>query len=269
MHIPILLYHSISDRASPAFRQWAVAPSRFGEHIAYLTEAGYTALTLGELVQGLDMPSKLPAKPVVVTFDDGFADFASEAVPVLQRYRCSATLYICTGYVGQTSRWLLAEGEGNRPMMSWDEISTLPAAGIECGAHTQTHPQLDTLRLGAAREEIVRSKATLEDRLGRPVESFAYPHGYHGPRVRELVRQAGYTSACAVKHAMSSTGDDRFALARIIVGADVDTAGLSRLLAGEGLRALGSGERLTTVGWRVYRRTRAALAARKSVRHEI
>jgi len=253
--IPFLLYHSISDSATPGFRPWAVAPARFDEHIAFLRESGYTPLTVTETIRVFDGAAPLPEKPVVVTFDDGFADFADHAVPVLMRYAFKATLYICTGHVGGTSRWLADQGEGNRRMLSWEQVEALPDAGVECGAHTVTHPQLDTLRLDAARQEIQRSRCTLEDRLGRRVESFAYPHGYHGPRVRALVPAAGYTSACAVKHAMSSSGDDRFALARIIVHADTDVARLSRLLAGEGLRQTRSRERLATVGWRVARRS--------------
>ena len=164
----------------------------------------------------------LPARPIVVTFDDGFADFYDDAWPVLKRYEIPATLYVTTGYVGSTSRWLTPEGEGQRPMMSWEQIVELDRKGIEMGAHTFTHPQLDTLSSSQAWDEISQSKWQLEEQLAHSVASFAYPHGYYSNHVRNLVRQAGFSSACAVKHALSDTSDDRFALARVIITNEID-----------------------------------------------
>jgi peptidoglycan/xylan/chitin deacetylase (PgdA/CDA1 family) len=126
---------------------------------------------------------------------------------------------------------------------------------VECGAHSHSHPQLDTLSPVAARDEIVRSKTILENHLGRQVSTFSYPYGYYSSTVRQIVQQAGYSSACAVKHAMSAITDDRFALARIIVEADTDVESLGRLLAGEGLRVAPIRERVQTKGWRLVRRS--------------
>jgi peptidoglycan/xylan/chitin deacetylase (PgdA/CDA1 family) len=259
--IPILMYHSISppESASPRFRRWVVSPDNFAAHMEYLTrEKSYSPLTVSQLVDSVRAGS-LPRRPVVVTFDDGFADFHTHAVPTLVRYALPVTVYICTGFVGDTSRWLWREDEASRPMMTWSQIAELPAAGIECGAHTATHPQLDTLPRRAAEDEIRGSKATLEDHLGATVASFAYPHGYYSPVVRRMVGDAGYQSACGVKHAMSSTGDDPFALARIIVSADVDVPQLAALLRGQNLPVAPFPEPMRTTGWRVVRRTRARL----------
>jgi peptidoglycan/xylan/chitin deacetylase (PgdA/CDA1 family) len=256
VRIPILLYHSISNEASSSFNPWTVSPSRFDEHVKFLREEGYTSLTVTELVNRLDDVARLPEKPVVVTFDDGFADFAESAIPVLTRYSFSSTLYVVTGYVGATSAWLRSQGEGNRPMLTWEQIKELPAAGVECGAHTHSHLQLDTLRDSDANDQIVWSRRELENRLGRSVDSFAYPHGYHRRVNRSQVQEAGYTSACAVKHAMSSLSDDHFALARIIVTSDTTVQRLAQYLEGVGLRKIARRERFATVGWRVYRRAR-------------
>jgi peptidoglycan/xylan/chitin deacetylase (PgdA/CDA1 family) len=268
MIVPILMYHSISTSASSKFLPWTITPTRFAEQLAFLREQGYTALTVSDFAGLLaGGQATAPERPVVITFDDGFADFAECAVPLLAANQMRATIYIVTSTVGGTSRWLAAEGEGQRPMLSWDEIAALPASVVEIGAHSHTHPQLDTLSLTAADREIRTSKAILEDHLGREISSFAYPHGYHGPQVRRMVQDAGFSSACAVKHAMSSLQDDRFALSRIIVYRDQTIERFTSLLSGETLRVAPQGERIQTVLWRVVRRT--LLRARGAERERI
>ncbi len=256
--IPILLYHSISEHASPRFAPWAVRPALFESHLRHLRENGYTPVTVSQLTH-LTAEARLPERPVVLTFDDGFADFYTDALPLLERYACPATLYITTDYVGQTSRWLAAEGEGNRPLLGWPQIGELAERGVECGAHTRTHPQLDTLSLEAAKAEIAGSKRALEARLGASVSSFAYPHGYHSPALKALVQDLGFTSACAVKHALSASHDDPFALARLIVFADTDLKTFRSLLRGDDLRVAPHGETWRTKGWRALRRAARVL----------
>ncbi len=257
--VPILLYHSISEHTSPRFAPWAVSPALFASHLRHLRENGYTPLSVSQLAH-LIAGARLPERPVAITFDDGFADFYTDALPLLERYDCPATLYITTDYVGQTSRWLAAEGEGDRPMLSWQQISELPGRGVECGAHTRTHPQLDTLSWGDAKAEIAGSKGALEAHLGA-ISSFAYPHGYHSPALKALVQNLGFTSACAVKHALSAPHDDPFALARLIVFADADLATFGALLRGDDLRVAPRGEAWRTKGWRLVRRAKRVLSA--------
>ena len=229
--VPILMYHSISRHATPQFRPFVVSPESFAEQMAYLHRHGYTPLTVTQLVGAMARgATALPEQPVVLTFDDGFADFYTEALPRLQRYGFPATLYVTTGYVGGTSRWLQREGEAARQMLTWEQLAEIDACGIECGGHTHRHPQLDTLSSAAARGEIVHCKALLEDHLGRRVSSFAYPHGCHSATTKRLVREAGYTSACAVSYAMSSETADPFALVRLIVTADTNEEALAQLL---------------------------------------
>jgi peptidoglycan/xylan/chitin deacetylase (PgdA/CDA1 family) len=255
--IPVLMYHSVAERVAPGFRRWSVRPDLFSAQLAYLHDHHYTPITVTELAAAVAAGGRgLPEQPVGITFDDGLADFYTDAWPILRRNSCPATMYIVTGYVGAASRWLEADGEGARPMMSWSQISEVCASGIECGAHSHSHPQLDTLPVAAARDEIVRSKKVLEDALGRSVPSFAYPHGYHSPAVRRLVQEAGYSSACGVKHAMSALNDDPYALARIIVSNDVDVDAFGRLIEGRGL-PVAPRERLKTKMWRWYRRSAA------------
>lgn len=193
----------------------------------------------------------LPQKPIVLTFDDGFADFYTDGFPLLRKYGFSATLYVTTAFVGETSLWLKKEKETSRKMLNWEQLSEVHAYGIECGAHSHTHPELDSLPSPAARDEILRSKIILEEQLG-PVNSFAYPFGYFSPRIGRLVREAGYSSACAVKYASSSMDDDPFALPRFIVPA---AGGLDRFrqLLGGGLAVSQAYLRARFLSWQLFR----------------
>jgi peptidoglycan/xylan/chitin deacetylase (PgdA/CDA1 family) len=258
--IPILLYHSISAQASPRFRPWTVAPGVFAEHMQLLADLGYEAVTVSRLGRALEGVSPVPTRPVAVTFDDGYADFHDAALPALDAHRFTATLYVTTGHVGGTAQWLAQDDEADRRMLDWAQLHEIAAKGIEVGAHSHTHPRLDELRSADSLAEIRDSRRILEDRLQRPVTSFAYPHGYHGPRVRQQVIDAGFATAAAVKNAMSSLADDRFALARIVVAHGTSTDDLRRLLQGVSLEQAPTPTRLRTVGWRIFRRGRARAA---------
>src|SRR5579859_6674544 len=174
-NIPILMYHSIALVNNAKFRPFAVPPKNFAAQMAYLHQHGYTPVTVTQLLQicaGHAEPDKQqPERPVVLTFDDGFADFFTNVLPVLQQYGFRATLYISTAFVGQTSYWLRREGEHTRTMLTWEQIREIHNAGIECGGHTHQHVQLDTLPLSRANEEIGRCKHLLEQHLGQSVQS--------------------------------------------------------------------------------------------------
>ena|SRR5437763_9299065 len=230
-HIPILVYHSISRSANPKFKQLTVSPALFAAQMDFLHQHAYTPINAIQLIHGLTGKTALPRRPVAITFDDGFADFYQHALPVLSRCKFTATLYITTGFVGNTSRWMQREGETERPMLSWSQIAEISNSGIECGSHTHSHPKLDTLPLPVARDEIVRSKELLEDHVGRKVSSFAYPFGYYTSAVSHLVQEAGFSSACTVDFAMSSDTTKYFALERLMVTPDTGIAGFRALLA--------------------------------------
>src|SRR5712671_2630075 len=131
-------------------------------------------------------------------------------------------------------------------MLSWSELAEVARQGVEVGGHTHSHPMLDTLPHGAARDEIVRCRELIEQRTGAAVASFAYPHGYSSAWVRRAVAEAGYTSACAVKNAMSHPGDDRFAIARLMLEASHTRDHFLGMLSGEGIPVAGSRDRWKT-----------------------
>ena len=259
--LPILMYHSISRYATPEFKQFVVSPLSFADQMAYLYQQAYTPVTVSQFIDMRSQGSSaLPMRPIVITFDDGFADFYTHALPVLVQYNFPATLYVTTAFVNGTSRWLERAGESMRQMLTWAQLREINALGIECGAHSHLHPQLDTLPGSIVRAEVVQSKRLLEDHLGRQALSFAYPFGYQNALVRRLVREAGYTSACSVKHTMCSVTSDPFSLPRLMVGADTDRDAFAALITGQdSWSAARLYARTRTPIWQVVRRGSALM----------
>ena len=248
--VPILMYHSLSDQAQPRFRKFALSPALFAAQMAYLKQRHYTTLTVSQYVSAIGAGVALPESVVVLTFDDGFADFYTEALPILQQHDFTATLYISTAFVDGMSRFLQREGEADRPMLTWGQLIDIDRSGIECGAHSHRHVQLDVLPLAVVRDELTRCKQVLEGKLSKGIDSFAYPYGYYRPAVRRLVQAAGYSSACAVKYRLSLAADDVFALPRLIVPANTRVEQFDQLLSGRGPQLEPAYERARALAWR-------------------
>jgi len=260
--IPILLYHSLSADATQPYRRFSMDPGRFAEQMEHIAAGGYTTLTVAELIAAFDgPPGSMPDRPLVITFDDGFEDMHSVALPVLTRLGLHSTAYVVTAYLGATARWLASIGEGDRPMLCGEQIRDLDAAGVEIGAHSCDHVPLDEIGLAEAIREVHESRRRLEQVVGHSVASFAYPYGYHTRQIKSYLKSSGLDSACGVKQAFSHDRDDRFALARAIVGSDTSMETVDAWLRGEGLPLSRTGARPQASAWRVARRLRRALWA--------
>ncbi len=192
---------------------------------------------------------------MLLTFDDGFADLPGPTAEALAARGLTATAYLTTGALAPGGRSLLPPA----PMMTLDRAAVLERHGMEVGSHTVTHAQLDTLPAGPLAEELRTSKAVLEDTLGHPVRHLAYPHGYNSARVRAMAARAGYETATAVRHALSSDRDERYRIARLIVRRSHTVADVEAWLAGAGARVAPYRDGPKTVAWRWYRRARAAV----------
>lgn len=253
--VPILLYHAVTDTPSPTIAPFTVTPDQFRAHLDLLVDERFTVLSLSDYVEAREAGRTLPERTTVVTFDDGFADFADHAAPALRARGLPATLYVTTGMLRRDDADRARSPWGDR-MLAWSDLPALEAAGIEIGGHADEHVALDTLPAARARADIERCTRRLEAALGHRVASFAYPHGYSGPRVRRMTRAAGYRSACGVRNALSPAGDDRYGIARLTVRDSTDLVRLHSWLYGAAPVA-GSREAPATTAWRVYRRTRA------------
>jgi peptidoglycan/xylan/chitin deacetylase (PgdA/CDA1 family) len=249
------MYHQVAARTDTASRL-AVPPDVFAAQLAHLRAARYHPITMSTLAAGLAGRGELPERPVVLTFDDGFADFRQAALPLLQQYGFIATVFVTTG-------WVEDAGPAVRPrparMLTWQQVLEVAAAGVEIGAHSHSHPELDQLRAAQLNRELCDSKSLLEDRLGRSVPALAYPFGYSSARVRRAARAAGYEHACAVGNAIAGPGGDLFALPRLTVKRSTSLRSFDQMVRGQYVSVIFAKERALTRGWAMVRRTRAAV----------
>lgn len=259
--VPVFLYHAVSDDPPSWIAPFTVTPAAFAEQLTRLVDSGRVVIPLSRLVDAiLHGAAPLPPRPAVLTFDDGFADFADTVFPELVGRGLPAVLYITTGAVrtpGAAQESLLPPSD----MLTWNQIRSLDEAGVEIGGHSRTHPQLDALPRQMLSDEIDGCRRTLEDELGHAVHSYAYPHGYSDQRVRRCVREAGWTSACAVANAFSCAHDDPLRIARLTVRADTPPEVFQDWLDGRGARRAPFHELPQTTAWRLYRRTRGRLGS--------
>ncbi|WP_051797835.1 polysaccharide deacetylase family protein [Streptomyces sp. NRRL S-337] len=257
--VPVFLYHSVTSDPPPWIAPYTVTPRAFTEQLDRIADAGLTVVPLRRLVAAIRGGPALPARCAVLTFDDGYADFYWSVAPLLTERALPATVFITTGAVHPPGG--APEGSLLPPaaMLSWRQIATLDALGIEIGGHTVTHPQLDAVPAQRVWHEVVDCKRRLEDALSHPVYAFAYPHGYSSSAVRRTVREAGWTSSCAVRNALATADRDPMRIPRLMVRADTRPELFAQWVHGGGAPVNPAGESFRTTGWRLYRRTRALL----------
>jgi peptidoglycan/xylan/chitin deacetylase (PgdA/CDA1 family) len=218
--------------------------------------SGRQPLTVSQYVDGLAGRGALPPRPVVITVDDGFADFADYALGALTERNLPSTLYVTTGALSDRKHEAILP---SARMLASTDLAGLEAAGVEIGAHAHTHRQLDLLRRRVVADEVVRSGSILADAMGHRIRSFAYPHGYWNSGVRRLIGEAGFDSSCGVAETFSSGGEHQLALSRFMLRSDTDVATVRSWLAAstQHVHSVHSVRRRTLAfGWRQYRRVR-------------
>jgi peptidoglycan/xylan/chitin deacetylase (PgdA/CDA1 family) len=174
------MYHSISGGPGPM----CIPVNVFRDHLAALAEARYQVISLAGVPKWHRNETTLPGRSVVITFDDGLLDFATNAFPELQKHRWTATVFLPTGRVGAREGWL---GSGVHRLMNWSDIRDLSEQNTEFGAHTVSHVDLTSVSAIDAQREIIESKHTIEDQTGRKVTTFAPPYGRTNARVRKEI----------------------------------------------------------------------------------
>jgi peptidoglycan/xylan/chitin deacetylase (PgdA/CDA1 family) len=165
----------------------------------------------------------------VLTFDDGYADFAEVAVPLLERYGFRAEVFVVSELVGTTNSW--DPTAPSAPLMDWDALATLAGRGVAVGSHTGRHPSLTSLGAAEAMRELVSSRRTIEERLGTTVTSIAYPYGLAGPPMQRLAGAAGYVFGYTTREWWAIPAKSLLGLPRIEVRGGAPVADFARLVA--------------------------------------
>lgn len=251
-----LMYHRIANPVPGLSKPtWNVPPALLERQLAGLLARGWQAWPLSQVLtcQARELP--IPAKTFVVTFDDGFVNNLTQALPILSRLHVPATLFLATAYLDSTAAfpsddWAVA-GQPGVPTDAWrplktDECRRLVASGlVELGAHTHTHADFRG-RPAEFAADLAENLAVLEERFGVVQPAFAFPYGtvndgFVTSELRELVREAGASCALSTIGAVCRPGDSPFAWGRF-AAEDHDSAGtLAARLGGwtEAVRQLG------------------------------
>ncbi len=189
--VPILVYHSfgpsLSQKESKTKMHYRVTEKMFEEQMKYLSSNGYHPISFSSYVNSLKNNTKLPEKAVVLAFDDGWKTQYQYAVPLLEKYKFTATLFIITDYVNNNYK----------AYMSWADLKDLVVHDFDIESHTKTHSILSKLDAKQLADELTGSKKILEDKLGIKITTLAYPNYIQNKTVREAVKSAGYLGARA------------------------------------------------------------------------
>jgi peptidoglycan/xylan/chitin deacetylase (PgdA/CDA1 family) len=214
------MYHRVGAPLGPPITVALTVPTAvFAAQMRWLHRAGYQAITQEQLYAALELHGRLPRRPIVITFDDGYRDVLWNAAPVLYRLRMPATAYVIT-----------ARASGRDPsFLTWPELRRLAADGFEIGSHTVHHVELTTVSPEAAWQELTASRRALERGLGRPVLWFSYPAGRFDHAVEQLVGKAGYLLAVTTRPGALQA--QPLALHRYEVLDSTGVSGLKALLA--------------------------------------
>ena len=221
--IPILMYHQIDappPRGTP-LRGLVVSPASFARQMWLLKALGYCGLSMRDLEPYLS--GQKQGRVVGITFDDGYQNNLHNALPVLQRYEFTATIYAVSSMIGGTNSWdqgLVSQ----KPLMSHSDWSAWISSGMDVGSHTRTHASLPDLDIATARNEIACSRRDLEQVLGCEVRHFCYPYGRYTTEHAVLAREAGYRTATTTKRGRVHLDEDSYTLRRIMVACSTNLA---------------------------------------------
>jgi peptidoglycan/xylan/chitin deacetylase (PgdA/CDA1 family) len=214
------MYHHVTSapQASELDARLTVTDADFARQLAYLRCAGYYSITLSQLFDGIYSGAPLPEKPVILTFDDGYADAYTNAFPLLKWAGFGATLSVVTGWIGRPA------------YLNWEQLREMAGAGMEMAAHSVSHPDLGKEPDDVVRDQLSRSKRDLEDNLGQFVAFFVYPAGEpfrsasaeRQAQVVTMVQEAGYRGALTATWNLAQDPAAPFALNRVRVSGGVD-----------------------------------------------
>ncbi len=225
IRVPILMYHYVSDLPDDADEtrtDLTLAPTVFRAHMDYLFYQGYTPVSLYDLDDALLSGTPLPTKPVILTFDDGYADHYSNVLPVLQQYGFTATFFIITG----------TADAGDPTHLSWEQIKAMADAGMDMESHTKTHADLRARPFDFLVYELLGSRESLQAYTGKASHLFSYPIGHYDDNVLSVIETMPIWRAVTTQPGILQTTDNRYELPRLRIHNMTGVTGLAQLLGG-------------------------------------
>ena len=213
--VPILMYHYVSDPppGSDSLR-WSlsVTPANLDAQMNYLKQAGYQAITLYDLYEGLTQGRPLPDRPIILTFDDGYVDAFTFAMPILRKYGLVGTFFVLTGP---------ADRLGAGGYLNWAQVRAMSEAGMDMELHSREHVDLRNRSNEYLVHQIAGGKQSLEAYTGKPVRWFAYPSGQYDAAVVRMLQSAGFLGSVTTLPGQTHTAAGLFDLRRVrIFGSD-------------------------------------------------
>ena len=215
VRVPILMYHHIDDPpagASAVRRDLSVSPKRFRRQLEYLRDQGYETITLNDLALHLTVGEPLPPKPIILTFDDGYADAYTQAFPLLKQFGLTGTFFLVTGPM-----------DAHKPdFLSWQQVEEMAEAGMAFESHSYDHPDLRNRSFDYVVFQVLASQGAIEERTGETVRFFAYPSGRYDQFVIDVLRSAGFWGGVLTAQGATHPTDKLFTLRRVRVHGDTD-----------------------------------------------
>lgn len=210
--LPVICYHKVGRKPLRArLRGIYVTTGFFARQMRELRREGFRTAAI-DACRNFQAPND---RRIVLTFDDGSVTVLKNAVPAMDEAGFTAINYLVADLIGGVNEWDTVHGEVPDRLMDNAQVGEWLAAGHQIGSHTRSHPRLSQIPIQQAREEIFGSKKMLEDRFGVPIQHFCYPYGDFSPQVRDLVAEAGYSTAVTTEGGVHRESDDPFAIHRI------------------------------------------------------
>ena len=223
--LAILSYHKIG-RSPENWESWFYIPEEtFVEHLSHIQKEGWEVLDVSAFLQGLTDPATLPERTVLLTFDDGYRSLCKTTLPWLQHFSFPAVVFVPTDFIGKQNDFDRGV-EPEEAICDWDHLYVLQRGGISIQSHSASHKWFSSLSPTEQWEELLRSKALLENNLGNSVEVMAFPYGDPGinhQEMKEMMKMAGYHAACLYRGGpFSLPAANPYQLERLAMGPDTD-----------------------------------------------
>ena len=201
---PILEYHQVTDeQLDPVFEVYNVPPAEFAAQLDYLQAEGYSTITLQDFMRVVHGKGEFPAKPIVLTFDDGYADNYKTMLPILEAHKMTAVVYVITNELGKKN------------YLTLDQLKDMQRRGIEIGSHTSDHLALTSLDSNTQRRQIRESKTFLEWSGLQTIYSLSYPNGAFNSEIEKILREENYLTAVTGEAGLNTLATNPYELYRV------------------------------------------------------